>query len=242
MSKAIALVGDWNATPRDQGRWSPSWVAQRAGLVIHSTGPGRHGDIDYLMTDAKATHAKRYAPPAGPSRSDHDVVAFTVYGPGPAMTVASWNVKDGRSGAVVHDQVRAVLTLTGADVLALQEASDYHGQLRLLGEQLGYRVLAYPGRGRHHNVLMVRNTLAVARPLCVQLSPRGWDFGRTTDHAELYATSWAVDWLRVVVVHLPPSVNWRRGVIYGPVLRVAAYVAAARRLVGWVRANRKSRR
>jgi hypothetical protein len=246
VTEAIALIGDWNATPEDSGRYSPSWLSQQTGLRISSSGPGRHGDIDYLMADCHVSHPRRHEPPStGGTRSDHDVVVFTVYSPADAdkaLTLATWNVEFGRAPRAVQQQVSLVIAAVVPDILCLQEAADYHRELRAVAHQRGYKVLAFTGRGREHQVVLVRRELATRRPRCVQLSPLGWPLadGPGT-HAPLYATSWAVEWLRVVDLHMPPSVNWRRGVIYGPVRKVAAYVAGSSKLRRWVLVNRRHR-
>lgn len=247
MTSALALVGDWNAEPHDTGRYSPEWIAAQGGLRIHSTGPGRHGDIDYLMADCHVSDPERYESPAGSSRSDHDVVMFTLYDPLDSVSelaLASWNVEFGRPAGVVKDQLHRVLRGHLPHVLALQEAADYHPQIRQLGRELGYRVLAYPMLGRHHNVLMVRTQVPCTRPRSVQLSPLGWPLADGTGtHAPLYATSWAASWLRVVDVHMPPNVNWSaRGIPYGPPRKLAAYVAGASKLARWSRRNRRQRK
>lgn len=39
---ALLLVEDWNATPDARGRWSPTWVAERAGLDVVAPRRGTH--------------------------------------------------------------------------------------------------------------------------------------------------------------------------------------------------------
>jgi len=249
MTSAVALVGDWNATPEDAGRFSPSWLDATAGLRLVSSGPGRHGDIDYMLADCHVSHPRRHEPPrTGGSESDHDIVVFTCYKPGNhakthQLTVATWNLRYGRPPTEVARQLRLVLAAIEPDVLCLQEAADYHSQIRATAQDRRHRVLAYTGRGKEHQVILVRDELPTRRPRLVQLSPLGWPLSTGTgEHAPLYATSWAVDWLRVIDVHLPPSVNWRRGIIYGPARKVAAYVAGMGKLRRWVRNNRRRRK
>lgn len=240
MSKAIALLGDWNATPHDRGRWSPSWLAGRAGLTIRSAGPGRHGDIDYPMADCRLSSLERHAPPSdGGSRSDHDVVTFVATHGRKSLVVGTWNLLYGRDAADVRVQVDWVLRVYGLDVLVCQEAADYHRQL---GSLPGYRLVAFDGYGKEHNVILVRDGLLVRGTRLVRTSPLGWRLVPKGTHAPLYSPSCVVEWLRVVAVHMPPTVNWtKRGVIFGPPMRVAAYVAASRTLMRWARANRRSR-
>lgn len=243
MSDALALLGDWNATPQDRGRYSPSWVAATGGLRIHSAGPGRHGDIDFVMADCPVTGAHRYPPPPGASRSDHDVVMFTLHNPSEladTLQLLSWNLRFGRDPQLVERQLRQVLRDHRPDVAVFQEAADYHQQLRRVGSELGMSMLAYRGAGKHHQVILARGK--PTRPRLVQLSPLGWPLADGTGtHAPLFGVSWVASWLRVVDVHLPPNVNWRRSVPYGPPRKLAAYVAGASRLARWARNNRRHR-
>lgn len=240
---ALALIGDWNATPQDRGRYSPQWIAARTGLAIHSSGPGRHGDIDYVLADCEVVQPQRQPPPVvggGGSYElgDHDVVTFRLRPPatGRTLLLASWNVEYGRRPDVVRRQLVQLLDARRPDVVALQEAADYHHELRAAASQLGYRMLAYGGHGRMHQVILARGKHRATGPRLVQLSPLGWPLADGTGaHAPLYAVSWAVDWLRVVDVHMPPSVNWRRGVPYGPPRKLAAYAAGAGKLTRWAK-------
>lgn len=247
MSDALAILGDWNATPHDSGLWSPSWLAGQTGLRIHSAGPGRHGDIDYAMSDAAPGKAHRYAPPGRPGQSsDHDVVMVTVgdsEGPPAPLRLATWNMEFGRQRSTVAGQLGQLLEDHKPDVLALQEAKDYHHVIRTVAAHHGYVSLLSEVSGQWHNGLMVREALSPRAPRFVQLSPRGWHLAGagSADHTPLWATSWLVGWLRVVCVHMPPSVNWSHGVPHGPVMRVAATVAAQRRLRSWVNANKRHR-
>lgn len=241
---ALALLGDWNVPAHATGRWTTSWLADRAGLRVQSAGPGRHGDIDYIVSDAHASGAGRHDPP-GPagSQSDHDVVTITLHDPdneAPPLRLATWNMERDRSRALVRGQLRQVLAVHQPDVLALQEAKQYHEAIRTVARASGYKVLASEVPGQWHNVLMVREELPTAGPLFVQLAPRGWETVAGPEHTPPTATSWRVSWLRVVCVHMPPSVRWVKGLPVGPPLRVAALVASMRKLRRWaVRARRR---
>lgn len=237
MSLLTVVLGDWNATPADRGRYTPTWIAKRSGLVLAATGPGKHGDIDYALTDARVRDKARHPAPGGDSRSDHDVIVY-VLGKAPnQLRVATWNVLYGRDPRVVRKQVALVLTQWNLDVLCLQEAADYHTELSKVP---GYRMVAFPEPGRWHQVVMVRDGVPVRRPKPVRLSPHGWRLVAGGSHSELWGTHLIVDsWLRVLDIHMPPSVNWRRGVIWGPPMRVAAYAAAAGKIPRWTRRHRR---
>lgn len=240
---ALAIVGDWNGTPADSGRWSPSWLASHAQLRIVSAGPGRHGDIDYAMTDAAAGRARRRPPPgpAGGGRSDHDVYSVALSDPDTRHTLvlASWNMEYGRDPARAAADLHELLTSLQPDVLVLQEGADYHRAIKTAAARSGYVALMSNKPGRWHNIVLTRLDHKVTGARFVRLSPHGWRLAAGGTHAELWATSWLIGgWLRVIDVHMPPSVNWPGGRIRGPVMRVAAYVAAIRKLRRWARRAR----
>lgn len=229
----LALVGDWNAEPDELGRWSPHWLAASTGMVVSSSGPGRHGDIDYAMAAPPRadTHPTRRPPPGSAvGASDHDVYAANLGG----LHIVSWNMRYGREPDRAARDLTSIISSQRPDVLALQEAADYHHAIHEVARQLGFVVLASPRPGRWHQVLMVRKALSVDLPRFVQLSPHGWWLVAGGRHRELWATSWLIGGrVRVVDLHLPPSVSWRGGRIRGPVMRVAAYVAAMQKLRRW---------
>jgi endonuclease/exonuclease/phosphatase (EEP) superfamily protein YafD len=73
---ATLIAGDWNATPEARGRWSPHWIARKAGMHIAAPNKGTHGNrtIDFALVrdcTAQATREKRRG-------SDHHVVVFRV--------------------------------------------------------------------------------------------------------------------------------------------------------------------
>lgn len=234
VSDALAVLGDWNATPRDRGRWSPYWLTRKTDLRLHSAGPGLHGDIDFGLVDPSCSvwHIKRTPPPPGTSRSDHDLVSMGIRHGGEILWVGTWNLRYGRDPRTVRGQVVLELSRLNLDILCLQEAADYH---QVLDTIPGYRMIAYPAYGKWHNVVLVRDGLQIRRPASVRLSPRGWRLATLGRHSPLWGTAVTVEWLRVLDIHMPPSVNWRRGRIWGPPMRVAAYASAAGRIRAWHR-------
>lgn len=74
---AVLVAGDWNATPQARGRWSPHWIARKAGMHIAAPEKGTHGGhrvIDFALVrgcGARATREKRRG-------SDHYAVVFKV--------------------------------------------------------------------------------------------------------------------------------------------------------------------
>lgn len=161
-------------------------------------------------------------------------MTFVLHNSQRSLVCGTWNVLYGRDTATVRTQVTEVLKRHQLDILCLQEAASYH---QVLDTIPGYRMIAFQSGGGHQ-VILVRSDLQLRRIRPVQLSPRGWRLvGGRGVHRELWATTVLVDgWLWLANLHLPPSVNWtKRGRIYGPPLRVAAYAAAAGKLVRWAR-------
>ncbi|RKH52273.1 endonuclease/exonuclease/phosphatase family protein [Corallococcus llansteffanensis] len=77
--QALLIGGDWNEPASTKGKWSPSWIAQQAGMVTHGSVKSHgHGKIDYAMSaGCQVTNVK-----AGPTGgSDHNIVTFTVRRP-----------------------------------------------------------------------------------------------------------------------------------------------------------------
>lgn len=67
---AQLVGGDWNEGSSSFGRWSPTWIAAKAGLQ-------KHGDhrIDWEMSDGCKVKNVKVGPSGG---SDHRIVTFTV--------------------------------------------------------------------------------------------------------------------------------------------------------------------
>lgn len=244
MGHALTFVGDWNI-PADAVGWRTTrWLAERAGMRIHAPArPGRHGSIDYGLSDARATQVMRHPPPQGASRSDHDYVTYTLNPPrgsGEApVKIATWNVRRDRSSAVVAAQVAQLLRTHRPDVLCLQEARQYHAAIRMAGRQVGYRLTASTQPGKWHNVILTSTERESGQPSWVRLSPRGWRVVTGGEHTPLWGTTLRVAWVRVVCVHMPPSVRWVRGLPVGPPMRVAAMVAAVGKLKRWAARHRR---
>jgi hypothetical protein len=240
----LAFVGDWNI-PADATGWRTTrWLAERTGMrVVAPRKPGRHGNIDYLVTDARASVPHRYAPPAGASQADHDIVTV-ILRPSPGtgempVRVATWNVQRDRAPAVVAAQVAQLLREHRPDVLCIQEGKQYHHALRRMARQSGYRLTASAQPGKWHNLILTNIDRETGQPSWVRLSPRGWRTVTGGEHTALWGTSVRVAWLRVVCLHLPPSVRWRRGLPVGPPMRVAALVAAVGKLRRWGSRHRR---
>jgi exonuclease III len=77
--QALLIGGDWNEPASTRGKWSPTWIAQQAGMTTHG-GVKTHGNgrIDWEMsTGCRVSNVK-----AGPTLgSDHNILTFTVSRP-----------------------------------------------------------------------------------------------------------------------------------------------------------------
>lgn len=75
----LLIACDWNATPDARGRYTPHWIARKAGMRISAPVKGTHGDrvIDYaLIRDCSATVRREK-----PRGSDHHAVLLQVRRP-----------------------------------------------------------------------------------------------------------------------------------------------------------------
>lgn len=71
----LVMIGDWNNTPQDRGRYSPHWIARKAGMVVVGPGVGTHGDeIDFALV--RGAHARAFL--LGKHNSDHHAVGLAV--------------------------------------------------------------------------------------------------------------------------------------------------------------------
>jgi hypothetical protein len=77
--QALLIGGDWNEPASTQGKWSPNWIAQQAGMTTHG-GVKTHGNgrIDYEMSHGCRVSNIKAGPTGG---SDHNIVTFTVSRP-----------------------------------------------------------------------------------------------------------------------------------------------------------------
>jgi exonuclease III len=77
--QALLIGGDWNEPASTQGKWSPNWIAQQAGMTTHG-GAKTHGNasIDYEMSNGCQVSNIVAGPKLG---SDHNIVTFTVSRP-----------------------------------------------------------------------------------------------------------------------------------------------------------------
>lgn len=69
---ALIVAGDWNATPHDRGRYSPHWIARKAGMHVLAPARPTHGRevIDYALVRGVQGDAHRL----GKFGSDHSAV------------------------------------------------------------------------------------------------------------------------------------------------------------------------
>lgn len=151
------------------------------------------------------------------------------------MYVITWNMGRDRAQHVARRELVALLSGRQPAVLALQEAGGYRD---LLLDVMGptYRLIQFDtSPGQRESAILVRRhtTLQAGQSWAARMTWRGWN--RQTGIGGVTAPKWAptilANHVRVVCVHLPPSIRWFRGVPVGPPLRVIAYRTYARRLV-----------
>lgn len=230
----VALFGDWNAQAlSDVGRYSPAWIAAQTGLRVEHAGPGRHGNIDFVLTNVPVRASRRLG--NGNARfgagSDHDAILFTLWHHG-ALRVLLWNIERDRPVRVALAQLRDLIEQTDPDVIVLNEATQYvAGAGVMLAD---FRLVTGDTRGSSECAVLVKG----GSPRVVQLSDDGWTTVTGHEHAPIFGAFVRIDGLHLGGIHMPPSVNWLRkgkGLPFGPARRVAVYVSAARKLVRIVR-------
>lgn len=227
-ARSLLLAGDWNEPPDSGGRYSPVWIAQQAGLRIYAPIRGKHGRIDFYMTNAEIPEGVKRRPGGG---SDHGLIWADVLDPNSdeRLRVACWNVERDRGQRERAEMLRFLNETAdelAVDVFALQEVADYR------------KILAVPGfvtiqfvnpHGAWHNALLVRKTHDIDNARARQMSRLGWFISTGAPHSPTVTTLARIDdWLLVGSVHEPPTVDWKGGRIIGPARRVAARVTAAR--------------
>jgi len=242
-----AHVGDYNEAPDSVGRYAPAWVAAKAGLTIYPPPRGKHGRIDFVMSDADVRDVRRVQG----GESDHGLIVFDVVNPltGEKLRGGTWNVERDRRGArvdVMVDFIEFAFRVHRLDFLAVQEVRQYHqadgsGPLaRIPGLRL---VATTTPDGARHNAILVAAAVKVGAVDFVQMSREGWFLsGTTQQHTPLFDTRATLDgWLRVSSVHETVGVDWIDGQMTGPELRVRARRQSARRRVREARRVRANR-
>lgn len=170
--------------------------------------------------------------------SDHRVVVFVCRSGRQLLRVGLWNMERDRPVDQVVDQVVDLMALYQLDALGLCESNDYVHELR--SRRAGFLVLTGTKvhAGSRETALVVRDGVDVTGSWTLKLTAEGWVTVRGGRTAPKYAPTALLDgWLRVTVVHTPPSCRFPRGNHgpVGPVRRVAAFVALAHRLRRFLR-------
>lgn len=162
--------------------------------------------------------------------SDHRVVVFDCLWGRKRLRVGLWNAQRDRRGALVAATVLDLFALHQLDALAITEANDYVDEL---ARERGLELLAFTAEpGQSETVLVTRPGLPVTSSWCVRLTRAGWITVRGGRTAPKYMpTALLAGWLRVGVLHAPPSVRYPHGRgPAGPVRRVASMVGIMRRV------------
>lgn len=153
------------------------------------------------------------------------------------LHIGTWNALRDRPDKRVRGDVRALLRdHPNLHALAVQEALDYHD---VLGNVDGYRLMAKVATpAQQQNCWLVREDVAASDTATIDLGGDGWT--TVTGHHHPGDVALAVTiagWLRAVVIHLPPSINWPppERVPVGPPERVDDYRRAMARLLQYRR-------
>lgn len=144
------------------------------------------------------------------------------------MYVVAWNIERDRQAAVVRSELNRLLVGWEPAVVVLSEAGGY---TRILATLAGYRCVQFDSApGMRESAILVRDDVPLGhgQSWAARMTWTGW--WRVTGKGGMTAPKWAptilADGVRIVGVHLPPSVKHapRRGELpTGPVRRVAAY-------------------
>lgn len=167
--------------------------------------------------------------------SDHRVVVFDCLHGRKRLRIGLWNVERDRNRQLVVGQVHDVMALHQLDALLVCEASDYIAALRAERSLLVRPTAGVTSErsGSTETCIVVRPGVDVGSGWIVRLTRAGWITVRGGRTAPKWMPTVLLDgWLRVAVVHTPPSCRFRNGKHgpVGPVRRVAAYVALMRRV------------
>lgn len=240
-AERLAIGGDWNEPPSSHGRGSPAWIARAIGLRIHVPPVGKHGRIDYAMSDLELRKVVRL--PGG--KSDHGLILYVLADRERQhkYTIAIWNLEVGRGPALREDMVdflAQVMRKHRPDAFLLQEASTYHPLLRKLATERDYFFVGSSVRGPWHLVTLVNKfdqhrASRREAPTAVRFKRMArvpWMTKDGKEHTPTYATCCTVDRrLRLINVHEAPSVDWRGGRAEGPRNRVLNRIQSALTLV-----------
>lgn len=155
------------------------------------------------------------------------------------MYVIAWNLERDRQAAVIRSELNRLLVGWKPGAVVLAEAGGYARTLATLD---GYRVVQFDtAPGQRESAMLVRDDVKLGhgQSWAARMTWTGW--WRVTGKGGMTAPKWAptilADGIRLVGVHLPPSVKHadRRGELpRGQVRRVVAYRTYVRRLAGLV--------
>lgn len=152
----------------------------------------------------------------------------------------TFNILRDQPDKKARGNVKKLLNDHSLHFLALQEAVDYIDVLdSIAGYELFYERKG--GRSAQQNVVLVRDDIPGKNPRLVNLGGDGWKTATGHTHVGCDATAVTVaDWLRVVSLHLPPSIDWPHGHPEGPSERVDDYIANMRALRDYARGRKGS--
>lgn len=156
------------------------------------------------------------------------------------MRVGIWNCEHSRNDPFVARTARQILLGHDLDALLLGETREYTRELNHLAD---CRFLHFDGApGQHDTGILVRDGVPVTGLHVARMTRKGWITVRGGRTPAKWLPSCILNgWLRVGVVHLPPSVRFTGRLPSGPVRRVAAFAVHAQRLVRWIKRRRQDR-
>lgn len=146
------------------------------------------------------------------------------------LRVGQWNVQRGHPPTDHATMMLNAFDAERLDVLLLQEMADYIGPLRHRLKVWGHALVAFTDtRGSRDCAILVRRGLDIGRTWSFDAGT-GWFTHDGAEHAPAHPVAAFVEGVMFVSVHAPVSVNWRAGVPFGPLRRVAAYIGHSRKL------------
>lgn len=187
--------------------------------------------IDYALARNVDVHVAA----EGFEGSDHRLVVFDCLWGRKRLRVGLWNAQRDRRVDLVVASCLKLINAHRLDVLLLGEANDYVEVLEL---EESVQLVGLDDRpGARETAILVRRGVRVSSSWCAQLTRAGWITVRGGRTAPKYMpTALVGGWLRVAVVHAPPSVRYRGGRRpVGPVRRVASMVALMARVLRFAR-------
>ena len=176
----------------ERGRYSPHWIARRAQLRIHAPARGKHGRIDFLMSDARVPSMTRFRRRV----SDHGLVSFRVTGsqPGQSLHGAPVERRARPRPAVVSTTSSATCPASPGPATSTSSSCRRPSSTTWALGLRGYQLVAKPGpRGARQQVILVRRGIRTTQPRFTRMSVHGWRVVTGSRHRPAYTTFVTLD-------------------------------------------------